>query len=186
MLGAGESRVPGDHVLVQRADANEALPGLLQSFDVRDYLLVFADCEAPKQWPWSSVEALRAQGHQSVDLYMLFPLEMGINRLLAYTPAQRDRYGHIMTRFFGTEAWRAIVEARRTEEDAPRCRRELEELYLSRLRGLWRYAHRVAHVRLRGNQGLYRMLFASDHEAGDRIARWARGRADRVQQLPLL
>ena len=103
-------------------------------------------------------------------------MEMGITRLLAYDEAQRDKCGGILTRFFGNDGWRAIAKGRYTTAFAPEFRRQLVELYVSQLRRHWRFAGEVMQVRLRGRQGLYRMLFASNHEAGARIAEWARGR----------
>jgi three-Cys-motif partner protein len=185
VVAAGDARVPPQNMIVERADANECIPRVIDRFHKLDYLLVFADCEAPRQWPWTSVQALSQRGHTSVDLYMLFPLEMGINRLLAYSPEQREQYGSVVTRFFGTESWREIVNFRRTEADSAMCRHRLEELYLEQLRRQWTYARKVADVRLRGRQGLYRMLFASNHEAGDKIASWAQDRAEKRQQLTL-
>jgi three-Cys-motif partner protein len=185
LVESGECLAPPDRIDIRRADANECLPELLSKFHRLDYILSFADIEAPKQWPWTSVQALKAQGHQSVDLYMLFPLEMGINRLLAYEEADRERHGPVLTRFFGNDRWRELVGRRPTSAQAAEFRTALEELYLSQLRGLWRYADKVMNVRLRANQGLYRMLFASDHEAGQRIAEWAKRRASSISQTSL-
>ena len=177
LVGRGECRVPRDRIRVVRDDANKVVRSVMGGFHRLDYLLVFADLEAPRQWPWSSIEALCAAGHESVDLYMLFPLEMGITRLLAYDEAQRDKYGAILTRFFGNDRWRAIAAGRYTEAFAAEFRSRLLELYLSQLRRHWQFAGEVMQVRLRGRQSLYRMLFASNHEAGARIAAWARSRA---------
>jgi three-Cys-motif partner protein len=185
IVGRGDSLVPADHIEILKGDANRAIPGILERFHVKDYLLIFADIEAPRQWPWSSVAALKAQGHQSVDLYMLFPLEMGINRMLAYRRDERARYGGSLTCFFGSEEWREIVDRRMTESQASECKRELLDLYLRQLRTLWKHAGSVADVRLRGRQGLYRMLFATDHAAGARISEWARAETEGRTQLDM-
>ena len=112
---------------------------------------------------------------------------MGITRLLAYNETDRDRYGHILTRFFRNDRWRTIAERRTTGAQAQTFRRELEELYLAQLRERWLYAGKVADVRLRGRQGLYRMLFAADHDAAKKIATWAKKRANRDSgQITLL
>jgi three-Cys-motif partner protein len=178
---AGRSMILGDHVHALHADANACLPDLLARVRTFDYLFVFADCEAPRQWPWRTVEALTASGHSSVDLYMLFPLEMGINRILAYR--NMDEAGaQRLDLFFGTEAWRDIVARRSTPAQAPLCRRELVELYLTRLRMHWSHAGSVMDVHRRGNQRLYRMLFASNHVAGKKIADWAAKQAAKSDQ----
>ena len=60
------------------------------------------------------------------------------------------------------------------EERIHACRRELEDLYIRQLGLHWRYVDRVCEVRTTGRRGLYRMLFATDHEAGKKIAQWAK------------
>ncbi|MEK7736778.1 MAG: hypothetical protein AAB319_03360 [Pseudomonadota bacterium] len=49
-------------------------------------------------------------------------------------------------------------------------RGELLRLYLTRLRTLWAHADLVRTVHRRGESKLYRMLFASNHQAGINIA----------------
>jgi hypothetical protein len=112
-----------------------------------------------------------------VDLYVLFPLEMGILRLTSYQSRELDRYASILTPFFGTDEWRGIVERRMTSgsDRINACRRELEDLYVRQLRQHWQFVERVCEVRMIGRRGLYRMLFATDHEAGQKIAEWAKG-----------
>lgn len=179
---SGAALIPADRTIVRRCDANAAIPELLSDIHPQSYVFVFADCEAPRQWPWSSVEALCAQQHESVDLYMLFPLEMGLNRLFSWEEGGNN-LARVLTRFFGCEDWRAIAGHRVTASRAPRLRNELLDLYLERLRGLWTYAYEVMAVRLRGRQGLYRMLFATNHDAGERIAKWAKRRANADEQI---
>jgi three-Cys-motif partner protein len=135
------------------------------------YALVVADITAPSQLPWSSIQRLKSQGHESVDLYMLFPLAMGLNRMLGYdvvTAAALDA-------FYGTEEWRPIYDARRTDRQSAEMRRQMLDLYIRRLRtvGRWKHAFEVRDVKRTGNAGLYRMLFASNDPAGERLGRWA-------------
>jgi three-Cys-motif partner protein len=181
----GLLRIPRERVAVLTGDANRRIGEILRRFNKKDYILVFADPENPSQWPWASVEALRAQGHESIDLYSLLPLEMGIRRLLNFKGRERTKYGQRITAFFGCEDWRPIVEARTTESQSAEMLRQLEDLYLGRLRTLWRYADRALEVRRIGEQGLYRMIFASNHDAGRRIALWARRRAREQKELRL-
>lgn len=80
---AGSCVIPRANVSVIHADTNEYLPTLFRRIHLGAYVFAFADIEAPRQWPWRSVQALRSRGHRSVDLYMLFPLDMAILRLCA-------------------------------------------------------------------------------------------------------
>jgi len=171
------SRLPRARIRTIRNNANAVLDLLLADYHRLDYLWVFADLEAPRQFPFSSIEAVRGRGHESVDLYVLFPLEMGILRLTPYAPGELDQYAPILTGFFGTDEWRGIVERRTTSgpDRINACRRELEELYIRQLKRHWQFVDRVCEVRMTGRRGLYRMLFATDHEAGQKIAQWAKG-----------
>jgi len=164
--------LPRGRIRVIEGDAHDALPGILSACHALDYVLVFADPENPSQWPWSMVETLTSRGHKSIDLYLLYPLEMGVRRLLNFRggPHQDER----LTEFFGSEDWRPVVGKRVTEARSKELTRALEELYLTQLRRHWNHANKVMDVRRVGNQGLYRMVFASNHDAGERIATWAR------------
>ena len=57
LIQSGECRIPPDRVEILCADSNGVIPGILRRFHPLDYLLVFADCEGMRQWPWSSVAA---------------------------------------------------------------------------------------------------------------------------------
>lgn len=176
-LQDGRSRLPVGRVMPEQGDANALIPQLLTRIDQRAYVFVFADIEAPRQWPWASVEALKAQGHESVDLYMLFPLDMAIQRLICYEREHSARYAALLTRFFGTDAWREFAERRRHRGHAPQLRVDLEALYLRQLRTRWDHAGSVQVVKRRGEHYLYRMLFATSHDAGRKIASWAQGQS---------
>jgi three-Cys-motif partner protein len=189
LVASGESRVARERIKVVNDDSNFVLPRILQAVPTFAYLFVFADIEAPKQWPWRSVQQLRRYGHASVDYYTLFPLDMAINRLISYRETQTERHAETLTRFFGTEAWRDIAARRLTDAQSPELRRALEDLYVAQLKSegpprMWRYAGPVKEVRRTGRHSLYKMLFASNHSAGDRIAQWAR-RQTGAQQLGL-
>jgi three-Cys-motif partner protein len=172
MIESGESRLVRENIDLIPNDANKVLSGVFRKIPHRAYVLVFADMEAPKQWPWDSMKALKAQGHESVDLYTLFPLDMAIIRLLAYRKDHFNRYAEALTRFFGTEAWRGLAERRITDAQSPQLRRDLVKLYVDQLRTLWKHAGEMVDVYLRGEQRLYKMLFASDHSAGKMISEW--------------
>ncbi len=182
MFEAGESRIPRENVELVPDDANAAMPRVLGRIPHQAYILVFADMEAPNQWPWESMKALRAQGHGSVDLYCLFPLDMAIVRLLAYEKKHLDRYADALTQFFGTDGWRQLAARRLTDAQSPQLRRGLVDLYLQQFRTLWKHAGEMVDVRLRGKQRLYKMLFASDHPIANRIAEWIKKHANQDAQ----
>lgn len=180
------SRIPPGNISVECVDSAIHVPNLMQRIDPKAYVLVFADIQGVKEWPWTAVEALRANGHSSVDLVMLFPLEMCINRLVSFQANMRERYASSLTMFFGTQEWRRIARERITDAHGPEFRGRITDLYLRRLRTQFRFVKELRDVRLRGGRVLYRLLFASCHEAGDRIADWARGLTEGERQLKFL
>jgi three-Cys-motif partner protein len=184
LVQSGHCRVPPNGIHCHQGDCNTVLPKILRDANLRDYLLVFADAEAPRQLPWSTVSALRASGHESIDLYLLLPLEMGLNRLTSYGE-MAEGHADIISAFYGGDDWRPILKERVTGARSQECKRRLEELYLQKLQSLWGHAIKVMDVRLAGQQGLYRMLFATDHEAGIKIAKWAQEKAEGSDQLGL-
>ena len=177
LVAEGKSRIRRERIQLIREDANVALPRILEHVHRKSYVFAFADIEGPRQWPWASVRALRRTGHESVDLYMLFPLHMGIDRLFPYNRTITPRCADTVTTFFGTEDWKELERRRRTDAESPRMYRELEDLYLRQLRQQWNYAESVMNVRMTGSRFLYQMFFASNHDAGRRIAQWARRQA---------
>ncbi len=182
LVESGQSRVVRENIDLIDGDANMVVARVLKDIPKRAYVLVFADMENPKQWPWNSMMALKAQGHESVDLYTLFPLDMAIVRLLAYRRDHADRYAEALTRFFGTDSWRGLVARRLTDAQAPQLRRDLVSLYLDQLRTLWNHAGEMVDVYLCGERRLYKMLFASDHPAGKAISDWIKKHSSEPDQ----
>jgi len=165
-------KIPRNNIRNIFGDSNKIMADILAAVPHLAYAFVFADIEAPNQLPWQTVAALRAQGHRSIDLYVLFPLDMALQRLMSYTDGARPRYATQLNRFFGTDEWRKVASARVSNAQAGDLRRGLVELYLAQLRRHWSTAGEVMDVHLRGRQRLYKMLFATDHPAGVRIADW--------------
>jgi three-Cys-motif partner protein len=184
LFEAGACPMPRGHVEHLQADANQVIFRILRDIDPEAYALVFADIEKPNQWPWDSVRALRSLGHKSIDLYLLFPLTMGINRLVSWNRASAEVNAPAMTRFYGNEDWRPIVEQRITDAQAADMRRHLLDLYMNQLRGLgWDFVQVARDIKRVGEAGLYKMIYASAHPAGERIATWSAGQADKKNQL---
>lgn len=164
-------RVSPERLLTIRGDANALIGGIMSQIHPRAYAFVFADMEAPRQFPWSSVEALRAQGHESVDLYMLFPLDMALKRLLSSKPKTVEQSAATLTAFYGNDEWRALLRHR--EGSSHELGRAAQSLYESQLRAIWPYVGEVCDIRRGQNHRLYKMLYASKDPAGKRIADWA-------------
>lgn len=163
------------------ADSNQAIAQMLEEIHPRAYVFAFADIEGVQQLPWSTIAALRAR-HTSVDLYVLVPVEMSFNRLLGTNAAHRARNAPVLSAYFGHERWRPIADQWLTDGVGARIRRELLEMYLAGLRTLWTTAEVVEVGTFGGDRLLYRMIFASDHDAGIRIGRYAAQKKPRPQR----
>jgi len=111
-------------------------------------------------------------GHQSVDLYALFPLDMALKRLLSFNETATENCAAVLTAFYGTEEWRALRRHRVSSSRSKELGRALEQLYLERLRTRWQNAMSVADVRRGPNHKLYKMVFATDNSAAHNLAEW--------------
>lgn len=173
--------VKPERVRFYRGDSNLRVHDVLESIPSYAYLLVFADIEGPEDIHFSTIEALKRR-HSSVDLYILYPTNIGLGRLLTYRPDLREKYRPLLTRFFGTEEWWDIVSDRKTGRQSAVMRQRLLHLYIRQLKTLWGEAEVVREVR-KARRGLYHMIFAHDHPAAGSIAKSARRRSDQYGLL---
>jgi len=174
------SHLAVDRIHCIRGDANARVRSILDATNPRSYMLVFADMESPKQCPWSSIASLRThRSHGSVDLYILFPLGMALKRLMSRNNETVLEATPVLDAFFGTDAWRALLALRQIDSQAnsEELGRGLLELYIRQLHQHWKHVDVVGTIARGTNHRLYKMLFASNHDAGKRIAAWAKRRA---------
>jgi three-Cys-motif partner protein len=66
------------------------------------------------QVDWGLIEALAKT--QAVDLWILFPLGVAVNRLLTRSDEPPEQWANALTRIFGTNDWRDAFYSRQTEE----------------------------------------------------------------------
>ena len=169
LCDAGHCLIPRARIRLVLGDSNLLIGDLLRAFHDLDYLMVFADIEAPKQLPFVTLQTLKAR-HQSVDLYMLFPLDMAIKRLVSYNQRRRHEWAPTLDSFFGTEEWKTLGEELRANPDRrAELSRALTSLYCRQLRTLWDDADSVLDVHLRRKRRLYKMLFAASNDVAQRI-----------------
>jgi three-Cys-motif partner protein len=174
LRGEGRVPVPEENMEVLRHDANWVIDRILQRIDRRAYAFVFVDITAPKQWPWSSVKKLKARGHESIDLYLLFPLGMALKRLLAYNEHTVEESTPVLDAFFGTPDWRALLEWRKSDALAKELGPATLRFYMDRLkREGWVYVMDARDIKRPDGASMYHMLYASNHPAGDNIGAWS-------------
>lgn len=167
-----QSLIASERIQIRNSDANLILPEVMKAIPLGDYVFVFVDITGARHWPFSSVRELRRHGHRSVDLYLLFPLEMTLIRKLSFEEKMSERYARDLTAFFDGEEWRAIRAKRLTSADGPQLKREVTELYLSKLRTIWPHAEVQHTIYMASNRPLYRMIFASKHPIATQLAAW--------------
>ena len=169
MVERGLTNLPREAIRTIHADANRTISDILQRIHTKSWILAYADIENPRQWPWTTVEALRAGGHSSLDLYVLLPLQMALQRVLGFTQSHPEA----VTRFYGTDEWKKALANRKTSAHSRAFRREMEDLYSKRLEALgWKYVNRQRRVADVGLRYLYYMLFATNHPVAWGLSEW--------------
>lgn len=168
------SDFPGRDIKVHRGDCNSKISEALVEISHLNWAPSFAfiDPNGPHVH-WATLQALaqfKKPGSTKVELWALFPHGM-FTRLLPVSGEVRPEDQNVLNLMFGTEEWRFIYEARLKESITPaRAREEYVNLFRWRLEAVLGYkrTHALELMNERG-QPLYDMIFASDHEAGDRI-----------------
>ena len=130
--------------------------------------LAFLD-PAGLELTWSTVAKLASI--RRMDIIINYP-EGGLNRYMRQ--ANQAACNTVVDAFFGTREWRAIYDRRQTSQYR-RVHRELLDLYRSKLADVGYVDIRQSEEPLMRNvvrrAPLYRLLFASKHELGERFWR---------------
>lgn len=88
---------------IQNGDANAIVQELCQR-DWRNHRAVLFLDPYGLQVEWSTLEAVAAT--RAIDTWLLFPLGMGVNRMLPRSGEIPDEWGSRLDRLFGTPKWR--------------------------------------------------------------------------------
>jgi three-Cys-motif partner protein len=100
---------------IEQADANEYLRRWCQHTDwQRHRAVVFLDPYG-MQVDWKTIEAIAQT--KAIDLWLLFPLGMAVNRLLTRSKPPPKKWADALTRAFGTEEWRPEFYPKKIERD---------------------------------------------------------------------
>lgn len=154
---------------VIHGDVNLELPRLMGRINKKSPTFVLID-PAGIDPAWATIKTL---ADWRTELLINFPLGMSINR----NPDSPK-----VDAYFGTTEWRKHWDGMRLSRTSGLIR-----LYLERLADLG-WSEQPDHARLvkgDGNQYLYYLLFASKHEAGERIMSWAFGQPNAAGQARL-
>jgi len=152
-----------------RSDANDYLQHWCRSSNwSRSRAVVFLDPYG-MQVDWSTMEAIAAT--RAIDLWLLFPLGMGVNRLLTREGPPPEAWQRRLTRFFGTEDWKDAFYPSKTirtlfgEEEASEKDADYDAIgryFVSRLKVLFPgVAENPLALRNAKNVPLYLLCFAA-------------------------
>ena len=166
---------PRRDLKVYAGDCNETIHAALDELAPWNWAPAFAfiDPNGPDV-AWATLEALasfKAGRKYKVELWMLLPVPMFVRLLRVDGAEVRPQDEGRITEMYGTDRWRTIYEARVDGELEPAAATdEYVNLMRWRLENVLGYK-RVHSFEVRNEQGhpIYFLLFATDHEVGDRI-----------------
>src|ERR1700761_4052200 len=155
-----------DRTVLFKEDANVAVDLMLREIPPRAPAFAFLDPEG-SELDWKTVHAIsdHKRGHspRKIEQLILFPTDTGFMRLAPERP-------ELVTRIFGNEEWMAVYRRRIAGQISPdEARGEYVRLYG---RGLRRLGYRVVldrQITKSNGQPMYFLMFATDHDAGERI-----------------
>jgi three-Cys-motif partner protein len=162
-------------VQIEQDDANAFLENWCRETDwTKHRAVVFLDPYG-MQVDWLTVEALA--GTQAVDLWLLFPLGVAVNRLLPRKGPPPDEWAKALTRIFGTEEWRQKFYRKKWtkmlfEEDDERMQkaispRAIGDFFVERLESVFcKVARNPLPLRNSTNSPIYLLCFAAGNPKG--------------------
>ena len=102
-------------IAIVEEDANSYLLKWCQQNDwIKTRAVVFLDPYG-MQVEWSTINAMAKT--KAIDLWILFPLGVGVNRLLMKQRPPEGPWADRLTRVFGTDAWKAAFYHESTQSD---------------------------------------------------------------------
>jgi three-Cys-motif partner protein len=170
----GEFANRADAIRIERGDANEVLRRWCQHTDWNQHrAVVFLDPYG-MQVEWSTIEAIAKT--KAIDLWILFPLGMAVNRLLTRHEPPPKHWADALTRFFGNEDWRQEFYPKKRErtlfgdEEFERKEADFEKIgsyFLKRLKDAFTKVSPNRLV-LRNSKGvpIYLLCFAAGNPKG--------------------
>jgi three-Cys-motif partner protein len=165
-------------VVVHAGDVHDALRSALGALAPYRWSPTFAFIDPDGvEARWELLEALaahKASGQTKVELFLLLASPQVVRVVNdSLDPDDLQHAEQQVTNLFGSTQWRPILDGRRSGAlDAERTRDELTNLMRWRLEKMLGYGftHTLRRTNVNGVP-LYDMIFATDHEVGDKIMR---------------
>lgn len=175
-LEALRSNYPERDLRVVPGDCNENIQGALAELRDLDWVptIAFIDPDGPDT-RWTTIGAIarfKRPDKWKAELFMLFPTP-AFERMLGLDESKLPAQVTKIEEFFGSDSWRAIHELRQTGKLTPP---EARDEYVNLMR--WRLEKELGYqwthafeVKSETGQPLYHLIFATDHEVGNKIMR---------------
>lgn len=189
-LEAHREEYPARQISVYAGDANERVDDILQALPARYPTFAFLDPRGG-ELNWQTIVKLarhKSAGEKKIELFILFAYNQGIVRLMPLDPSRMRRENEaVLDRVMpDADGWRALYRGRTAGSlDRHEVRRAMLDEYVRGLKALsYVFVPAPRLIRTPNGHPLYFMIFASDHQAGDKIMSWCltNVRDSRVQQ----
>jgi len=163
-----------DRIQVEVAEANDFLKQWCAQTDWRYCrAVVFLDPYG-MQVDWSLIEAIA--NTQAIDLWILFPLGVAVNRLLTKNEPPPVEWGRALTRILGTDEWKSVFYLQQKvatlfgeEEIQPKDADfdKIAQFFVKRLKTVFtKVAENPLPLRNSTNNPLYLLCFAAGNPKG--------------------
>jgi len=164
-------------VVVEATDANQYIQQWCRDIDWKRWRsVVFLDPYG-MQVEWATIEAIGRT--QAIDMWLLFPLGQGVNRLLTRSGPPEDSWARRLTIMLGTEAWRDAFYRESLQKDMfdaqPRMEKDaswdsISEFFIERLSTC--FASVAKPLALRNSKGvpIFLLCFAAGNQKGAKTA----------------
>ena len=130
------------------------------------------------QVDWATIEEMAET--RSIDLWILFPLGVGVNRLLLRQRRPKGPWAERLTRIFGTDRWQQAFYRESSQDDLFRTTRDLVKdadfdaianYWVTRLQSVFaEVAHNPLPLRNSRNVPIYLLSFAAANKTAVKIA----------------
>lgn len=155
----------GDRARPFPGDANKIVGSMLDRVRKRAPAFAFLDPEGSElEWPTVKAIADHKRNHSNkIEQLILLPTDMGFIRLIPDYPEK-------VTRMYGHDRWKEILTKRQAGKLSPEgARTEYVKLYAAGLEELGYETVLDRQIKKQNGQPMYFLIFATDHDAGERI-----------------
>ncbi|BBX02274.1 hypothetical protein MMOR_32100 [Mycolicibacterium moriokaense] len=181
-------KFPDDHrYKVIKGDCNITIDGVLQELEPLRWAPTFAFLDQQgAEIHWATIEKLarfrkNSNGWKTEQWMLMSPT------MIAREARRSEEFRARVTNLYGGDSWLRILRALDARKIRPeQYRQEMVNLMRYRLETVlgYRYTHRIPMTMSTNKMTIFDMVFATDHDAGDRIMRHLYNQA--AQREPLM